>query len=92
MKHLIELCPGNCKEQLGTTNEAIGDRNKRKKQTGKSQAVMIFLKNEFEKFIRCIILALSYDNKGFSPWVKTNEYDPNKVTGQNKRYMNGKEY
>ena len=45
------------------TNEAVGDRNKREKETGKTHFMGEVLKNEFWKCIGCIILEDIYGNK-----------------------------
>ena len=46
------------------TNAAVGESNKRGRGIGKKTVYEDFFKNEFYKFIGCIILEVKYGSKG----------------------------
>ena len=76
--------------QLGTTNEAVGERNWHQKEVGKIKFVWKVLKNNFRECIGFINLVITYRKNGCKLWGKTHRYDQGKITGQTQNYVNGK--
>ena len=50
------------------TNEDVVDKNRIDKLRGKRCLTCHFSKKEFYKFIRCVLLAVTYGNKGHNIW------------------------
>ena len=60
LKHTIELYPGYWEENLWKINELVFEKNRNQQGSGKTQAIRKFYKNDFWKFIGCILLVVKY--------------------------------
>ena len=60
-------------------SELVGERNDFENESGKKRLVRILSKQEFRKSVGCIILAVTYGNKGSRILGKAREYENRKV-------------
>ena len=85
MKHLIKLWPGDWFKNTEKRNKAVGQKNHLDNSEGKTRLVCTFRRQEFCKCIVCIILSVTYENKGHKLWGETPIFVGNK--SQNKLHI-----
>ena len=74
LKHLIQLWPGDWVKHMSKMNEEVGTKNRVTVGGGGKRIVRIFRRQEFWKCIGCILLTVTYGNKGNKIWSELPKY------------------
>ena len=73
-------------------NEAVGVNNCLTMDRGKKRSVCPFRRQELWKYIGCILLAVTYGNKGHKPWSEVPKTFGNKAINKLQRNVCGDTY
>ena len=73
LKHLIKLWPGDWEKQMEIMNEAVTMKNRVIFNGGGKRQVKNFTRQEFWKFIGCILSAVTYGKKGRNLWSEVSK-------------------
>ena len=74
MKHLIQLWPDNWVKHMAKTNEAVGAKNRFTMDEGVKRLFSPLKRQEFWKFIGCILLEFTYGKKGHKRFSEITKY------------------
>ena len=77
-------------QEDGKMNLAVGDKNPLDNSGGKKRLVIPFRRHEFCTCIGCILLEVTYGNKGHKLWGETQISIGKKVRAELHRYVRGK--
>ena len=75
---------------MGKINESVCEKNLCQQKSRKTKAIIIFSKKYFWKFIRSILLVVTYGKKGYILWGESHRYDKGKKTWIINRDVSGK--
>ena len=73
LKHLIKLWPGDWEKQMEKMNEAVTMKNRVTLNGGGKRQVKKFTRQEFWKFIGCILSAVTFGKKGRNLWIEVSK-------------------
>ena len=64
LKHLIQFWPGDWVKYMAKMNEAVGMNNRFTMDEGGKQTVLPFRRQEFCKFVGCVLWTITYGKRG----------------------------
>ena len=89
MKNLIKLWPGDWVKYIENTIEAVGMNNSVTVGGGGKHIVLPFRRQEFWKFIGCVLSSVTYGKKIHKLWSELPKYSDKIAPTKLRRYVRG---